>query len=125
MVRVFLQGVVFLLLAGHAWLNLLDKKQLLLQYTSLGLHNPQQAAIIAGLIEIGMALIVLVKPIRSFLLVFLVWKIGTELFYPHYEIFEWVERGGSYGTLLALWFAVGTSTASSHTDKYISIHQPV
>jgi len=26
------------------------------------------------------------------------------LFYPHYEIFEWIERGGSYGVLLALWF---------------------
>jgi hypothetical protein len=27
---------------------------------------------------------------------------GSELFYPHFEIFEWVERAGSYGTLLAL-----------------------
>jgi len=32
---------------------------------------------------------------------------GTELFYPKWEIFEWVERGGSYGCILALWIALG------------------
>ena len=30
----------------------------------------------------------------------------SELFYPHYELIEWIERGGSYGVLLALWFAL-------------------
>jgi hypothetical protein len=35
-----------------------------------------------------------------------IWKITSEFFYPHYELFEWVERGGSYGALLALWFAL-------------------
>jgi hypothetical protein len=37
-------------------------------------------------------------------MVLLVWKMGTELFYPHWEAFEWMERGGSYGAILALWF---------------------
>jgi hypothetical protein len=37
------------------------------------------------------------------LIVLLVWKMGTELFYPHWEAFEWIERGGSYGAILALW----------------------
>jgi hypothetical protein len=31
---------------------------------------------------------------------------ASELFYPHYEFFEWVERGGSYGAIIALWFAL-------------------
>ena len=101
-----LQVVVFLLLTGHAWLNLLGKKSLLSQYASLGFHDPHQVAMIAGYIEIVMALIILIKPVRPLLLVILAWKMGTELFYPHWEVFEWVERGGSYGTLLALWFTL-------------------
>jgi hypothetical protein len=27
----------------------------------------------------------------------------SELFYPHWEVFEFVERGGSYAAILALW----------------------
>ena len=27
---------------------------------------------------------------------------ATELFYPHDELLEWIERGGSFGTLFAL-----------------------
>ena len=100
--QIALRCVAFLLLAGHGWLNLIDKKGLLAQYTSLGFHNPQQVAFIAGLAEIAMALLVLIKPLKPLLLIFIVWKIGSELFYPHWELFEWIERGGSYGTLLAL-----------------------
>ncbi|MDB5015293.1 MAG: hypothetical protein JWQ84_125 [Mucilaginibacter sp.] len=122
-VKVFLQWIVFLLLTGHAWLNLLGKKSLLSQYTSLGFRDTHHVAIIVGSIEIAMALIVLVKPLRPLLLVFLFWKVGTELFYPHYEIFEWIERGGSYGTILALWFALGTGVTTSHTENYNIAHQ--
>jgi hypothetical protein len=60
----------------------------------------------AGVFEIAAALIVLIKPVRNILLVLFIWKISTELFYPHYEVFEWIERGGSYGAILALWFAL-------------------
>jgi hypothetical protein len=42
---------------------------------------------------------------------------ASELFYPHYEFFEWVERGGSYGTMLALWFALG----AKETQQYKKI----
>ena len=51
------------------------------------------------------AVAVLIRPVRPLLLVLLLWKISTELFYPHWELFEWIERGGSYGSLLALWLA--------------------
>lgn len=105
-VQIALRCVAFLLLLGHAWLNLIYKKSLLGQYTSLGFQNAQQVAFMVGMIEIAMAIIVLVKPLRSLLIIFIVWKIGTELFYPHWELFEWIERGGSYGTLLALWFTL-------------------
>lgn len=102
-----LRIVVFLLLAGHGWLNLIEKKALLQQYASLGFANPAKIAHMAGSFELLAALIVLVRPIRSLLLIFLVWKVATELFYPHWEAFEWIERGGSYGSLLALWLALG------------------
>lgn len=99
-----LRIVVFLLLAGHGWLNLIEKKGLIVQYTSLGFSNPVQIAHFVGVFEILTALSVLIKPIRPVLFALLVWKMGTELFYQHWEAFEWVERGGSYGAILALWF---------------------
>ncbi|MGH2649047.1 MAG: hypothetical protein ACRDE8_15820, partial [Ginsengibacter sp.] len=58
---------------------------------------------------------VLIRPIRSFVLILFIWKVTSELFYPHYELFEWIERGGSYGSILALWFAL--SAVSSVTKK--------
>jgi hypothetical protein len=58
----------------------------------------------AGVAEIAMAASLLFRPLRRLLLLLIVWKMGTELFYPHYAMFEWIERGGSYGVLLALWF---------------------
>lgn len=105
-----LRYIAFLLLSGHGWLNLIGKKELISQYTALGFHDAHKIAMIAGSIELAIALFVLIKPVRSVLLVFLIWKTGTELFYPHWEAFEWIERGGSYGTLLALWVALKPET---------------
>jgi uncharacterized membrane protein HdeD (DUF308 family) len=103
-VKLILRFSVFLLLAGHGWLNLIQKPGLINQYTALGFSNPVNVSMFAGIFEIMAAIAVLVKPVRPLIVVFLIWKMGTELFYPHFEIFEWVERGGSYGTLLALLF---------------------
>ncbi|MCR8559999.1 hypothetical protein KXD93_20270 [Mucilaginibacter sp. BJC16-A38] len=110
-----LKVVVFLLLAGHGWLNLLGKKGLMGQYTSLGFSDPVSVGHLIGALEVVAAILVLIKPIRSILLIFLAWKAMSELFYPHYEIFEWVERGGSYGCILALWFALGWKTQPSES----------
>ena len=109
-----LRIVIFLLLAGHGWLNLVEKKGLLSQYTLLGFSNPEQVAHIAGVFEVLAALSVLIKPVRPVLILLLVWKMGTELFYPHWEAFEWIERGGSYGTILALWFILPKVSLKSH-----------
>ena len=94
----------FLLLLGHGWLNLIEKKGLISGYQSLGFSNPAAIAHAAGLFEIAGALIILIRPLRPLILALFIWKVSTELFYPHYEMFEWIERGGSYGVLLALWF---------------------
>jgi len=106
-VVICLKLVVCLLLAGHGLLNLIEKKGLMGQYTSLGFNNPATTAHIIGALELAAAITVLIKPIRSVVFVFFAWKVISELFYPHYEIFEWIERGGSYGCILALWFALG------------------
>src|SRR3569833_1878710 len=101
-----LKVIVFLLLAGHGWLNLIEKKGLMSQYTSLGFSNPAFVAHLAGAFEVAAAVSVLIKPIRSEMLVFFVWKVATELLYPHWVAFEFIERGGSYGCILALWFVL-------------------
>lgn len=108
-VRHCLRVVVCLLLVGHGWLNLLDKKGLLDQYASLHLGDPVRVAHAAGWFEIIAALGVLVRPVRPILLGLLAWKMGTELFYPRYEMFEWIERGGSYGAILTLWLVLPRS----------------
>jgi uncharacterized membrane protein YphA (DoxX/SURF4 family) len=112
-----LRIVVFLLLLGHGWLNLIEKKGLLQQYTNLGFSNPANTALFAGLFEILAALAILIRPVRSLLIALFIWKMGTELFYPKYEVFEWVERGGSYGALLALYVALGKSIVKGTSSQ--------
>jgi hypothetical protein len=101
-----LQITVFLLLAGHGWLNIIGKKGLLNQYAALGFPNAGNTALTIGIGEIIAAFTVLIRPYRPMVFAILGWKMTSELFYPHYELFEWIERGGSYGVLLALWFAL-------------------
>ncbi|TWR26039.1 hypothetical protein FPZ42_10435 [Mucilaginibacter achroorhodeus] len=121
MARVYncLKTVGFLLLIGHGWLNLLQKKSLLGQYASLGFTEPAKVAQMAGVFEITAAVLVLFKPIRNLILIFIIWKAATELFYPRYEIFEWIERGGSYGTLIALWLSL-KQVSSNLTIPFLS-----
>ena len=101
-----LRITTFLLFLGHGWLNIIAKKGLIGQYMSLGFSNPTSIALTIGILEIAAAFVILIRPVRPFLMAFIVWKMASELFYPHYEFFEWIERGGSYGTLIALWFAL-------------------
>jgi hypothetical protein len=48
------------------------------------------------------------------------WKMATELFYPHWELFEWIERGGSFGSLLALWLVTRQQPAGLQCLKTVS-----
>ena len=116
-----LRIVVFLLLLGHGWLNIGQKKGLLGQYASLGIAAPGTIALYVGLFEIVAACAVLVRPLRPVLLGLLIWKMASELFYPHYELFEWVERGGSYGTILALWLATQKISVNRRADRYVTL----
>ena len=116
-VLICLRIAIFLLLAGHGWLNVIGKKALLSQYTSLGFSDAGRTAIAIGIFEITTAFAMLIRPVRLLVLLIFIWKITSELFYPHYELFEWIERGGSYGVLLALWFALDPKTSSKFKTK--------
>ena len=61
-----------------------------------------------GILELLAAVCVLVRPVAPFILVLFLWKMLSESFYLHYGTFEWIERGGSYGAILALWFATSS-----------------
>jgi hypothetical protein len=114
-VKKTLRVIVFFLLVGHGWLNLIQKPGLISQYTSLGFSNPANVSILVGIFEIMAAIAVLAKPVRPLIFVFLIWKMGTELFYPHFEIFEWIERGGSYAAILALWLCLRPVRQHQHS----------
>jgi hypothetical protein len=116
-VALCLRIVAFLLLAGHGWLNITGKKGLILQYTSLGFSHPVVAAMSAGIFEISTAIVVLIRPIRHFLILIICWKMASELFYPHFEILEWIERGSSYGVLIALWLTLHSLRIGSRSDS--------
>lgn len=105
-----LSFTTFLLFAGHGWLNLIGKPGLLSQYQALGFSQPETVAHFSGAFELLSAIAILVFPNRPLLLVLFVWKMTSELFYPHYELFEWIERGGSYTAILALWFCLEPKT---------------
>lgn len=107
-VQWILRVVVFMLIAGHGWLNLIEKQGLLDQYTYLGFAHPAYVAKIVGTLELFAAFSILLKPWAPFILILFVWKMLSESFYMHYGVFEWIERGGSYGSILALWFMMSS-----------------
>lgn len=106
LLKTCLRIVVFFLFIGHGWLNIVEKKSLVDQYQMLGFITPGKVAQGIGLFEIIAAFTVLIHPLKNIVLALFIWKVASELFYPHYEIFEWIERGGSYGSLLALYFVL-------------------
>jgi hypothetical protein len=119
-VLICLRIVAFLLLAGHGWLNLIEKKGLLSQYTALGFSNAGKTALTIGTLEVIAAFFILIRPFRPMIFALLIWKMTSELFYPHYGLLEWIERGGSYGVLLALWFALDPKLSFKLKDNVFS-----
>jgi uncharacterized membrane protein YphA (DoxX/SURF4 family) len=99
-----------LLLIGHGGFGLfLTKPAAWTKYFGvLGLDSGtvQSASLIplVGGFEVALGLAVLVMPARGLLLFVLAWKVGTELLRlgAGEPVWEFVERGGSYGAPLAL-----------------------
>ncbi len=116
--NMILRVTIFLLFAGHGWLNLLEKQSLLDQYASVGFASPVQVARIVGYAEIIAAFAVLIKPIAPLLIILFIWKMASEMLYPHYPVFEWIERGGSYAVILALWYTLQPAS-KAHIKRYV------
>ena len=115
---VCLRIIVFLLFLGHGWLNLIEKKSLVDQYMALGFVNPGKTAQVLGLLEILGAFSILYRPFKHVVLALFIWKVVSELFYPNYGFFEWIERGGSYGAVLALWFALDSVPLFKRSEHF-------
>jgi hypothetical protein len=98
-----LAATTALLLFGHGALAALDQKVLLQTHVeAIGLSST--SAVAGGWLEMALAVLVLVRPRPALLLGVVCWKVGTELLYPiaGAPLWEFVERGGSYGAPLAL-----------------------
>jgi len=106
---VLLQWITALVLIGHgAYGALLQKKQLLDQYTKVGLTSlpviGSRFTPALGWIEMALGVAIAFRPLRALVLAACVYKIGTELLYPltGYPLYEFVERGFTYVAPLAL-----------------------
>src|ERR1700687_3493712 len=99
------------LLVGHGGFGVGTQKQAWIHYfgvLGIGPDAVQAASLITlvGWFEILLGVAVLLKPARGLLLAVFVWKLSTELLrVPAGEpMWEVVERGGSFGAPLALFF---------------------
>jgi hypothetical protein len=91
-----------LLLVGHGGLALEEKGILVRHAGVLGLGAG--SVVLAGAMELVLALVVLLAPRPGLLVGVALWKIGTELLYPiaGAPVWEFIERGGSYAAPLVL-----------------------
>jgi len=110
-VGLVLQWVTALTLIGHGAYNaLLQKKQLLDQYTRMGLTAipviGSRFEPLLGWLEMALGVAIAFRPLRALLLIACLYKLGTELLYPMtgYPMYEFVERGFTYVAPLTLFF---------------------
>lgn len=91
-----------LLLIGHGGLAL-GQQSLLVEHANV-LGFGAGVVVVSGWIELALAGVVLAIPRPSILVVIALWKVGTEMLFPisGAPVWEFVERGGSYGAPLAL-----------------------
>jgi hypothetical protein len=122
-----LAATTCLLLLGHGALALGAKPMLVKHWQSIGLLatqvDAQSFTRMMGACEVALAFLVLLWPTRLVCLTIIVWKLFTETLFvvvgdPAWEV---LERGGSYGTPLAL-FVVLTYGAVRAREQLKPIH---
>lgn len=97
-----------LLLIGHGGFDVFMQKDWSGYAAAIGISPATLAAHplrpVGGWFEVALGLLVLAWPARGLLLFVFVWKLGTEALRPlaGEPIWEFIERGGSYGAPLAL-----------------------
>ena len=112
-----------LLLIGHGGFDFRHEQEVDRLRPAVGISPDTLAAHpftpLAGWFELALGLLVLAWPKRGLLLFVFAWKLGTDAFRPlaGEPIWEFIERGGSYGAPLALAWVQGwrqTIAAGAH-----------
>lgn len=97
---------------GHGVFALQGKKQWLEWFPIFGISDPQTASMllfVIGVIDIALAFLILVKPIRIAILWMAFWGFATALVRPIVgePIWDFIERWANWGAPLALLFLIG------------------
>lgn len=124
-VATILRVTTGMLLIGHGGFGAFMHKPMLEQhYLSAGLSAwpIEIGALVAGIgwFEIVLGIAALARPFPLLLMFIVLWKLATEMLYPFSgaPIWEFVERGGSYGAPLALyWIRARASADDGHPSR--------
>ncbi len=97
---------------GHGVLAIQGKKQWIEWFSHFGIADPGTAGqllFLIGLLDVAVALVVLVRPIRAFLLWATFWGFWTALVRPIVgePIWDFIERFANWGAPLALLLLLG------------------
>ena len=105
-----LLGTTAVLLFAHGALQAIARTPVFATHYA-AIDVPMSIAPVVGMIEMGVALLVLVAPFPALLVAIALWKVATESLFPiaGTPIWELIERGGSYAAPLALVLLFGTT----------------
>lgn len=97
---------------GHGVFALQGKKEWLAWFPTFGIADQGVALTLmtlVGLMDITLGLLILVKPVRLFVLWMAVWAFWTALVRPIVgdPVWDFVERGANWGAPLALFLILG------------------
>lgn len=97
---------------GHGVFALQGKKDWIGWFAKFGVSDPgvaTQLLLLVGAIDIALAILLLVKPVRIVLLWMVFWGFWTALLRPivGMPIWDFVERSANWGAPLALIFLIG------------------
>lgn len=98
--------------AGHGVFALQGKKQWVEWFSTFGISDVEiatQLLFLVGIIDVALAFLILIKPIRIVLLWMVFWGFWTALMRPlvGFPIWDFVERWANWGAPLALLLLVG------------------
>lgn len=119
-----------MLMIGHGGYGAFHQKEMLINhFRAIGfkfqLLSPQFFIATFGWIEILLGLAILLKPTRKLALFLVFWKLITEFLYVihgpfFWEVFEFIERWGSYGCPLALYYLLAKKDSLKPADTSLN-----
>lgn len=97
---------------GHGVFALQGKEAWIAWFPVFGISAPEPATtllFLVGIMDVSLALLVLIKPIRAAILWMAIWGFWTALVRPIVgePIWDFVERGANWGAPLALFLLLG------------------